>query len=159
MSNDGPDSGQTPSALTVRAAGLDDHDAIMALMGVLQPADAPVAVKRSKSALTQILASDGLDLFVAEKNGCVVGTCYLNVIPNLTRELKPYALIENVVSDPSFRGQGIGAALLGHACEAAHKAGCYKVMLLTGRKDPGVHAFYRRCGFDGDAKQGFYRKL
>jgi GNAT superfamily N-acetyltransferase len=34
-----------------------------------------------------------------------------------------------------------------HAVEAAFAANCYKVMLLTGRQRPEVHAFYESCGF------------
>jgi len=33
--------------------------------------------------------------------------------------------------------------------------GCYKVMLLTGRKDEAISRFYESAGFDRPAKQAF----
>jgi len=60
---------------------------------------------------------------------------------------RPYALIENVVSAISHRGQGYGKAVVLHAIDAAWQAGCYKAMLLTGRTDPAIHKFYEACGF------------
>lgn len=32
-------------------------------------------------------------MLVAELDGAVVGTCYLNIIANLTRAARPYALV------------------------------------------------------------------
>ena len=144
---------------TLRTATLDDHDALMQLMSVLQTRDPPVPASDSLAMLERILSDPALTLLVAEVDGRVVGSCYLNVMPNLTRELRPYALIENVVTDGAVRGQGIGKALLEDACRRAADAGCYKVMLMTGRQDEGIRTFYRRSGFDGDAKHAFYRKL
>ena len=85
----------------------------------------------------------------------VVGSIYLNVIPNLTRGLRPYAVIENVILRGELRGRGLGKELMSAALELAQAADCYKVMLLTGSSNPDTHAFYRACGFDGDAKQGY----
>ena len=45
--------------------------------------------------------------------------------------------------------------MLGHALAFAWEAGCYKVMLLTGRNDPAVHRLYRRAGFLPDVKAGY----
>lgn len=39
--------------------------------------------------------------------------------------------------------------------DRARAAGCYKVMLMTGSSRPETHAFYRACGFDGDAKHAY----
>ncbi len=53
------------------------------------------------------------------------------------------------------RGQGWGKALLAHALAYAWNQGCYKVMLMTGRKDEATLAFYERAGFDRHGKQAF----
>jgi hypothetical protein len=37
----------------------------------------------------------------------------------------------------------------------AWAAGCYKVMLMTGPKDPATHAFYRSCGLSADTKTAY----
>ena len=103
----------------------------------------------------QILGSRGLHLFVLELDGVVVATTYLNVIPNLTRSASPYAVIENVVVDESRRRTGLGKQIMEGTLRAAWEAGCYKAMLQTGSRDPAVHAFYRACGFDPDAKTAY----
>ena len=105
--------------------------------------------------LQQIIGRDGLEIFVLESAGRIFSTCYLNVIPNLTRAAKPYAMIENVVTDRAARGQGFGKRVIRYAIEQAWAAGCYKVMLMTGSKEASTHAFYQACGFSGDEKQAY----
>ena len=54
-----------------------------------------------------------------------------------------------------YRGRGWGRALLAHALAHAWSRGCYKVMLMTGRKDPDTLRFYENAGFDRHGKQAF----
>ncbi|GIF78604.1 acetyltransferase [Asanoa siamensis] len=136
-----------------RAARLDDLDAILALYRQLHPQDPPS--QDAPARFRQILASPGLHLFVLEAAGAVVATTYLNVIPNLTRSAAPYAVVENVVVDAAHRGTGLGRQIMAGTLRAAWDAGCYKVMLMTGSRDPGTHAFYRACGFSGDIKTAY----
>lgn len=49
----------------------------------------------------------------------------------------------------------LGPAGVGVATQTACQANCYKVMLLTGRKDPAVHRFYEGAGFRGGEKAGY----
>ena len=60
----------------------------------------------------------------------------------ITRGGRPYALVENVVTDANFRNRGFGRAVLHAAIEASCDRGCYKVMLMTGSKKPEVLAFF-----------------
>lgn len=85
------------------------------------------------------------------------GTCYINIIPNLTRRAAPYAVIEDVVTHPDFRRQGIGKALISHALKFAKTDGCYKVMLLTGG-DQDVLDFYKSCGMKSGVKTAFVER-
>jgi GNAT superfamily N-acetyltransferase len=85
----------------------------------------------------------------------LVSTCAIIVIPNLTRGCRPYGVIENVVTHTSHRRRGYGTALLRAALAHAWREGCYKVMLMTGRKDDETFHFYRSVGFDSDEKQAF----
>ena len=96
--------------------------------------------------------------FGAFVDEALVSTCMLSIIPNLTRGCKPYGVIENVVTNPTFRRQGFGRAVLRHALEHAWSQGCYKVMLLTGRKNEETYRFYESAGFDRHAKQAFLAK-
>ncbi|GIF47770.1 acetyltransferase (GNAT) family protein [Asanoa ferruginea] len=135
-----------------RVAGPDDFAPIMALYRQLHPSDPPVG---GSSVFQTILASPALHLFVLDMSGAVVATTYLNVIPNLTRSASPYAVIENVVVDAAHRGTGLGRQIMAGTLRAAWDAGCYKVMLMTGSRDPATHGFYRACGFSADAKTGY----
>lgn len=93
--------------------------------------------------------------FVAQE---LVSSCTIIVIPNLTRGARPYGLIENVVTHQEHRGQGHGKALLAEALEFGWSQRCYKVMLMTGRKDTATHHFYESAGFDAQSKKAFVVK-
>lgn len=81
----------------------------------------------------------------------------LTIIPNLTRACRPFGVIENVVTPSAYRGQGRGwgRALLQHALAHAWQARCYKVMLMTGRKDENTLRFYEQSGFERHGQQAF----
>ncbi len=104
---------------------------------------------------TQILADAHLRYYVAEEEKKIVATCTLTLIPNLTRGLRPYGLIENVVTDPNFRKKGFATAVLRFALADAWQAGCYKVMLETGSKKEETLRFYEKAGFQRGVKTGF----
>ena len=94
-----------------------------------------------------ILAQPGMTVFIGFADGQAAATVTLVIVPNLTRLAAPYALIENVVTHADHRKHGYAGALIGQAIDAAWQAGCYKVMLLTGSKDPATLRFYEGCGF------------
>ena len=52
------------------------------------------------------------------------------------------------------RRRGYARHVLVHAVEAAWRHDCYKVMLLTGAKDPATLRFYESVGFE-QSKTGF----
>ena len=108
-----------------------------------------------RSLWATILENDHLRYYGAEADGRIVSTCTLTLIPNLTRGLRPYGLIENVVTDPAHRQKGYATRVLGHALEDAWSAGCYKAMLETGRKDEATLRFYERAGFKSGVKTAF----
>lgn len=141
--------------MRVRKAEAADFVRIMDLYRQLQPSDPILSDGTDRAAFDEILRSPWLSLFVLEDHGRIQSSCYLNVIPNITRAARPYAIIENVITDSAARRKGYGKRVVTHALEAAWAAGCYKVMLQTGSKREATHAFYRACGFSGDAKQAF----
>jgi GNAT superfamily N-acetyltransferase len=103
----------------------------------------------------EICADDKLLYFGVEIEGQLVATCTLTLIPNLTRMGRPYGLIENVVTHPGYRKQGLGTQLLQHTLAVAWKHQCYKVMLMTGSKREETLLFYEKAGFKRDIKTGF----
>lgn len=107
---------------------------------------------------SEIMSNERFQYFGGFLDGELVSSCTLSIIPNLTRGCRPYGLIENVVTHPTHRKQGYGTALLRAALSYAWTAGCYKVMLLTGRKDEATLRFYQSAGFDPNDKQAFIAK-
>ena len=143
--------------MTTRRAIVEDLPAILGLYRVLQPDD-PVLDsqdERVRKQWVEILRDERLRYFVAEEGGVVVSCCALAIVPNLTREMRSYGLIENVVTAPEFRRRGFATGVLRAALDDAWAEGCYKVMLQTGRKDEGTLGFYRKCGFNSEDKTGF----
>lgn len=96
---------------------------------------------------------------VVEEDGRLVSSCTLIIINNLTRSGRPFGLIENVVTNKEYRKKGYGTAILHKAVEIAKENNCYKVVLLTGRKEESVLRFYERAGFEKGIKTGFIMRL
>ncbi|GAU83695.1 GNAT family N-acetyltransferase [Bosea sp. BIWAKO-01] len=133
--------------VVIRKAGIEHLPSILTLHAQLNPDDPIPDAEMAVAAWHRILGSSLITVHIAELDGAAIASCVVVIVPNLTRNLRPFALIENVVADARFRGQGLGKRVIGAAIEQAWSAGCYKVMLQTGRKDAAVHGFYESCGF------------
>ncbi|WP_342361467.1 GNAT family N-acetyltransferase [Terrarubrum flagellatum] len=138
----------------VRTATQSDLPSVLALYEQLNPSDPPVILEDAEAILKRFEAFAGSAIFVGCRRGAPVTTCALVVVPNLTRKGAPYAVIENVVTDARHRKQGYARAVLHAAIGSAWLHGCYKVMLLTGSKNPATLRFYEQTGFE-QSKTGF----
>jgi GNAT superfamily N-acetyltransferase len=144
---------------TIRPIRAEELDDLLALYRHLHPDDPELSATPDVAALWQHICHDrSLHYLGAEVGGRLVATCMLAIIPNLTRAARPYGLIENVVTHPEFRRRGIGATLLRAAQQIAWERQCYKVMLLTSRKDEATLRFYEQAGFEAGVKTGFVAK-
>ena len=143
----------TPEIRPIRA---DELPALLSLYRHLHPADPELQVTPDLLELWRRICSDPqLQYLVAEVDNRLVSSCALTVVPNLTRGARPYGLVENVVTHPEFRRRGIATRVLRAALELAWSRDCYKVMLLTSRKDEATLRFYRQAGFEAGVKTGF----
>ena len=102
----------------------------------------------------QILGDRNHHLIVNEVGGQIVSSCVCVIIPNLTRNVRPYAFIENVVTHADHRGKGYAGECLARAKEIAISKNCYKIMLMTGSKKESTLNFYRKAGYRSDDKTG-----
>ena len=107
-----------------------------------------------RRAFQEIAADKRQQLFVVEDAGRIVGTACLIIVPNLSHEGTPYALVENVVVNEPQRGAGYGELLMRHAMAEAQRAGCYKLSLTSNKQRADAHRFYQRLGFRA-ASEGF----
>lgn len=107
----------------------------------------------------QILSDKNHHIVVAEENGKIISSCVCVIIPNLTHNQQPYALIENVVTHKAYRKKGLASKCLAYAKEIAYNNNCYKIMLLTGSKKRSVHKFYQKNGFNRFEKTGYILRM
>lgn len=107
----------------------------------------------------KILADENHHVIVAEEDGRLVSSCVCVIIPNLTHNQQPYALIENVVTDKAYRKRGLASACLAYAKQLAIENNCYKMMLLTGSKKRSTHKFYQKNGYNRFEKTGYIQRL
>ncbi|MEP3279564.1 MAG: GNAT family N-acetyltransferase [Stappiaceae bacterium] len=140
--------------LTIRSAESDDIPALFRLYAQLHPNDTLLTLAEAERIFERFCLYPGSSLFLGFLGDVPVTTCTLVVIPNLSRNGAPYALIENVVTDGQFRNRGWGKTILNEAISVAWRWNCYKVMLLTGAKDAATLNFYRSAGFE-NSKTGF----
>jgi GNAT superfamily N-acetyltransferase len=94
-------------------------------------------------------------IIVAEEDGKIVSSCVCVIIPNFTHNQRPYAFVENVITDEEYRGKGLATKCLDYAKEIALKENCYKLMLLTGSKKESTLNFYRQAGYNSEDKTAF----
>ena len=94
-------------------------------------------------------------IIVKEVDGKIVSSCVCVIIPNLTRKIRPYAFIENVVTHSDYRGKGYASECLNYAKNIAQHANCYKMMLLTGSKQEATLNFYSNAGYNSTDKIAF----
>ena len=141
--------------MIIREATEDDFEDIKRLYAQLHSDDAEVTDGRDLTTFRKIIDADHLFLLVGVQQDKLIATCYLNLILNLTRNVSPYAVVENVVTEQSQRNHGHGKQIIKHALDLAWSLGCYKVMLQTGSRREATHNFYKSCGFAADEKFAF----
>ena len=106
-----------------------------------------------------ICSDENHHIIVCEVDSKLVSSCVCVIIPNLTRNIRPYAFIENVVTHADHREKGYATACLNYAKGLAVKADCYKMMLLTGSKSESTLNFYKRAGYNCMDKTAFIQWL
>lgn len=107
----------------------------------------------------EIISDKNHHIIVKEVDGKIVASCVCVIIPNLTRGIRPYAFVENVVTNENYRGKGYATECLNYAKEIALKDNCYKMMLLTGSKRESTLSFYENAGYNSSDKTAFIQWL
>jgi GNAT superfamily N-acetyltransferase len=102
---------------------------------------------RYRAAFDEIAADPNQRLIVAERDGAVIGTLQITVIPGLSRFGMKRALLEIVHIRADQRGNGRGSEMLLWAIEQARTLGCGMVQLTSNKVRLDAHRFYRKLGF------------
>ena len=145
--------------IMVREAVKEDLDELLNLYLFLHEKNIPKKSEYLENTWKTIIEDINHHIVVKEINGKIVSSCVCVIVPNLTRNIRPYALIENVVTNEEYRGKGYATECLNYAKEIAIKNNCYKMMLLTGTKNENTLAFYKSAGYNSDDKIAFIQWL
>ncbi|MBR4493868.1 MAG: GNAT family N-acetyltransferase [Clostridiales bacterium] len=143
----------------IREANRDDLNALLELYLYLHEDSIPDESEHLSRTWEQIINDPNHHILVNEVDGKIVSSCVCVIIPNLTRNVRPYAFIENVVTHKDYRRRGLAQECLNFARDIALKENCYKMMLLTGSKDPNTLRFYEKAGYNSTEKTAFIQHL
>ena len=141
----------------IREANKNDLQQILELYLYLHEDSIPEESQQLKDTWNSIINDENHHLIACEQDGHIVASCVCVIIPNLTRGVRPYAFIENVVTHEAYRGKGYATACLDYARQIAEEVNCYKMMLLTGSKQETTLNFYRNAGYNSADKTAFIR--
>lgn len=143
----------------VREIAETELEELLELYLYLHEDTVPEMTEHLKHTWNTILQDENHHMIVNEIGGKLVSSCVCVVIPNLTRNIRPYALVENVVTHPEYRGRGYGTECLNYAKKIAEEQGCYKIMLLTGATEGATLKFYGNAGYNSSDKTAFIQWL
>lgn len=139
----------------VREARKEELNDLLELYLYLHEDSIPAHDEHLKDTWDQIMNDKNHHLIVNEVDGKIVSSCVCVIIPNLTRNVRPYAFVENVVTHADHRKKGYARECLDYAKSIAQKENCYKMMLLTGSKKPETLHFYENAGYNSSDKTAF----
>jgi GNAT superfamily N-acetyltransferase len=136
--------------LEMRSATRADVPSIVAML-----ADDPLGAQRETpddlapylAAWERLAADPNQHLIVAVREGRVVGTLQLTIIPGLSRRGSIRSIIEAVRIHANERGSGLGTQLIEWAVEESRRQGCQLVQLTSDKTRTDAHRFYERLGF------------
>ena len=145
--------------MLLREAKSEDLQEILELYLYLHEDSIPEDSEKLRTTWQLIMEDKNHHLIVCEEEGKIASSCVCVIIPNLTRNVRPYAFVENVVTHKEYRGKGYATACLDYAKKLAEQENCYKMMLLTGSKSPKTLQFYENAGYNSSDKTAFIQWL
>jgi len=129
----------------VRPAVPEDAEAVYRLICELNGGG---ALDKHKFMLIYLdnLQKENICYFVVPTQGVVVGFISMSIGACLCK-VGDVAMVEEMIVDEQYRGQGFGKALMETAVECAKARQCCAVWLTSGFARTGAHAFYEAQGF------------
>ena len=100
-----------------RIAFANDLVSLLALFDASDVSRYAEPEERAEHIWAEILARDGLFVFVSDADNRIVSTCMLVTVPKLLRGGRQHGSIENVVTHPDYQGLGHGRAVVGAALD------------------------------------------
>jgi GNAT superfamily N-acetyltransferase len=139
--------------LLIRRGQRADADRIAELSGTL---GYPVSGETMEQRLTRVLKLETHSVFVAERNGAIVG--WIHAAEQEMLELGPRCEIWGLVVAETARGRGVGRRLIEAVETWARNRGLEEVSVRSNIIRPESHPFYERIGYTRYKTQHAYRK-
>ena len=143
----------------IREINKNERSQLLELYLHLHEESIPEMTEHLENTWNVIMQDKNHHIIVKEIDGNIVSSCVCVIIPNLTRNVRPYAFVENVVTHSDYRGKGYATECLEYAKKIAQNENCYKIMLLTGSKRETTLNFYRNAGYSSTDKTAFVQRL
>ena len=145
--------------LAIKEITESDLNGLLGLYTQLHDNPIPQIDEKINKILADILNDKNHHILIGCIENRIVSSCVLVTIPNLTHSQRPYAIIENVITDENYRNKGYATEILNFARQIAINEDCYKIMLMTGSKKESTLKFYEKCGYNKDDKTAFIQWL
>ncbi|WP_030608021.1 GNAT family N-acetyltransferase [Streptomyces fulvoviolaceus] len=136
--------------LEMRPATPDDIPAIVAMLAddaLGSQRESPDDLTPYLAALERLSSDPNQHVVVAAREGRVVGTLQLTIIPGLSRRGATRSIIEGVRIHADERGSGLGTRLIEWAIDESRRQNCQLVQLTSDNTRTDAHRFYERLGF------------
>jgi GNAT superfamily N-acetyltransferase len=149
------------TAVVIRRATATDVPGIVAMLAddeIGAARETPGDLTPYQAAFTAIDADPNQLLVVADRNGELLGTLQLTIIPGLSRQGATRALVEAVRVASAARGLGLGTTLMQWSIEEARTRGCAILQLTSDKARVDAHRFYQNLGF-AQTHEGFKLQL
>ena len=143
----------------IRMVNKNDLPALQELYLNLHDAEVMPITSETMHLWENILNDPNYHILIGEELGKIVSSVTLVIIKNLTRQMKPHALIENMVTLPDSRNKGYARLLLSKSIEMAKENNCYRIMFISGAKNESTVRFYLNSGFTNTEKSAYILKL
>ena len=143
----------------VREVTERDLQSLLELYLHLHETEIPEMSEHLQETWEQIIQDRNHHIIVNVQDEKIVSSCVCVIIPNLTRNIRPYAFIENVVTHADYRNKGLARECLNYAKDIALDNNCFKMTLLTGSKKEETLNFYKNAGYNSTDKTGFIQWL
>jgi GNAT superfamily N-acetyltransferase len=136
----------------IREARSADVAALVAIfaadeLGGHSDTTAPEAFGDYLTAFEHVTSSRDQTLYVAEREGEVVGTFLTMIVTSLVGRGSSSMIIEAVQTRGDMRGQGIGTLMIEFAIAEAIRRDLRLVQLTSNASRKDAHRFYERLGF------------
>ena len=141
--------------IEIREAVLSDAEAISELNN--SQLGYKFSAKDTYERLLILLASEKDKIFVAAKEGKVVGYVHAN-----DYDLIYFPHMKNIMGiavNEQFKREGIGRMLISEVETWARNTNAAGIRLVSGATRTEAHGFYRHCGFSGEKNQINFKKM